>query len=122
MRDTGNEVEMLVGRIESHSRSVNTYCHNGVVHNNRQIVGVAILKAEGLFPSFMLKRHCNCQWFPTGDNPREFVIVNLHQGTGMFFDFSNGPLGQRVKRYCVEGQKLEIHLVARVGKIFPRHP
>ena len=46
MRDTGNEVEMLVGRSESHSRGFNTFGHNGVVHINRQIVGVAILKAK----------------------------------------------------------------------------
>lgn len=78
------------------------------------------MKAEGLFPSFMLDRHCNCQWFPAGDNPREFVIVNLHQG--MVFDFWNGHLVGRVKRYSVEGQKLEIHLVPRVGKILPWHP
>ena len=111
IRDTGNEVEVLVGRIASHIRGFSTFCHNGVVHNNRQIVGVAILKAEGLFPSFMLKRHCNCRWFPTGDKPREFVTVNLHQGTSMFFYFWNGPLGGRVKRYSVEGQKLDIQIL-----------
>ena len=122
MRDTGNEVEMLVGRIESDSRGFNTFCHSGVLHNNRQIVGVTILKAEAVFRSFMSKRHCNFQWFSTGYNPREFVIVNLHQGTGMFFDFWNGPLWGRVERYSVEGQKLEIHLVPRVGEILPWHP
>ena len=47
---------MLLGRIESHSKGFNTFCHNGVVHNNRQIAGVAILKANWLFPSFMLKK------------------------------------------------------------------
>ena len=82
-----------------------SYCHNEVVHNNSQIVRGTILKAEGLFDSFMLKRHCNCQWFLTG-NPREFVIVNMHQG--MVFDFWNGPLWGRVKSYSVEGQKLKI--------------
>ena len=122
MRGTGNEVETLVRRIECRSRGFNTFCHNGVVHNNRQIVGVAILKVKGLFPAFMLKRHCNCHWFPTGDSTREFVIVNVHQGTGTFFDFWNGPLGGRVKRYSVEGQKFEIHLVHSVGKILPWHP
>ena len=66
-----------MGRIESHRRGFDTFCQNGVVHNNRQIVGVAILKAKGLFPSFMLKRHCNCQWFPTGDNPRDGNLSSL---------------------------------------------